>query len=124
MPRKKRRRPVHYEVFSLHDGAVTSCFPKRKPSTKKIKQDGIHIDADFVCTEYYYGPTDPRGWDLDQRVRIANLLANRMNMRRTVRDLVLPELAALSQRVESLQQQLTRIENTLSDTVADDQIHG
>jgi hypothetical protein len=47
---------------------------------------------------------------MDFRVRVSNLLANRMNMRRTVRELVLPELANIQATLADLADRLGRIE--------------
>jgi len=114
MPRKPRRRPVHYTTFALRDGAVTSCFPTRKPSAKRLKEDGIRIDSDLVCKEYLYGASEPQTWEIEQRVRTADLLANRMNMRRTVRELVSPELAEIRKALSAIQGRLARIEQMVA----------
>jgi hypothetical protein len=61
MRRTKRRRPVHYITFIFPDGAAVTCTPTRKPSKKKIKDEGIHIDADHVIHEYHYSAKEFHG---------------------------------------------------------------
>lgn len=113
MKRKPRRRPVHYFAYAMRDGAATACFPTRKPSVKKIKEEGIRIDPDLVCQEFLYGASSPETWEPEQRIRTADLLANRLNMRRTVRELVLPELAEMGKALQAIQGRLERIEQML-----------
>jgi len=48
MPRRAPRRPVHYVTFAYRDGAVVSCAPIRRPSRRKIKENGLRIDYDLV----------------------------------------------------------------------------
>lgn len=114
MARKLRRRPVHYVTFAYRDGAVVSCRPDRKPSARRVKADSLRIDDDLVFQEYLYGCDEFRQWELDLRVRTSDLLANRINMRRTVRELVLPELAAIQTMLTDLATRLERFENAMA----------
>jgi hypothetical protein len=115
MPRKPRRRPVHYITFAFRDGAVVGCLPTRKPSAKRLKEDGIRVDPDLVCREYLYGASNLQTWELEQRVRTGDLLTNRMNMRRTVRELVLPGLAEIREALLAIHGRLERIEQMVAD---------
>ena len=115
MRRKPRRRPVHYVTTNYPDGAVVACHPDRKPSDRKLKQDGLKIDEDRVFWECTYGSGDFAKWEIDFRIRVSDLLANRMNMRRTVRELVLPELSALKASLVEVDERLERIEAVLVD---------
>lgn len=119
MARKPRHRPVHYTTFAFLDGAVTSCTPGRKPLPKRIKEDGLHIDADFVCMEYQSAPGEFGRWPDEQRVRFSDLLANRMNMRRAIRDIVMPVLADIQSSIEKLNKRLSEIERTLNKSSSD-----
>jgi hypothetical protein len=58
-----------------------------------MKDDEIRVDADYVIQEYGYSAKTFQGASDEQRVRMADLLSNRINMRRTVREFVLPCLA-------------------------------
>ncbi len=113
MRRKPRRRPVHYAALAYRDGAVFACYPTRKPSERRLKEDGKTVDVDLVCSETQYGCNEFGGWELEQRVRTSDLLTNRMNMRRTVRDLVLPKLADLKATLTDITKRLDRIERAL-----------
>ena len=101
---------VYSWTYGFHDGAVMGVAPDRKPTDKKIKQDRMHIDEDGVFRETLYDSTYWHSWKLEKRVKLAEVLANRLNMRRSIRELVLPELESLQQLVQSLQEQLARIE--------------
>jgi hypothetical protein len=114
MRRKVQRRPVHYVTANYRDGAVVTCHPDRKPSDRKLKQDGLRVDEDLVFKEFPYGSGEFGQWERDFRIRVSDLLANRMNMRRTVRELVLPELASLQATIADLGERLGRIEAALS----------
>ncbi|RIK76946.1 MAG: hypothetical protein DCC67_13270 [Planctomycetota bacterium] len=114
MRRKVRRRPVHYVTTNYHDGAVVACHPDRKPSDRKLKEDGLRIDDDLVFREFTYGSGEFAQWEVDFRIRVSDLLANRMNMRRTVRELVLPELANIQAALADLGDRLARIESALA----------
>jgi hypothetical protein len=114
MRSKRRRRPVHYTAFAFHDGAAVACSPHRKPSKKKLKEDGDRIDEDFVYREYYYTPQSVYEWSDELRVRFADLLANRLNMRRAVREIAVPHLEAIQTQLLALTKRLERIERALA----------
>lgn len=111
MRRKKKRTAVHYVTFGFRDGAATACLPERKPSAKHLKESGERADPDFVFREHLYGPSDLRGWELPQRVRTCDILANRLNVRRAIRELVLPELQAIRSLLVELNERVGRIES-------------
>jgi hypothetical protein len=114
MSRKARRRPVPYVAHGFPDGAVIACCPTRKPSNRKVKEDGMHIDEDLVLREYNYTANDFGPWEDSQRIRTADLLANRLNMRRTVRELVLPALSRVEETLLAMHEQMQCIEQTLA----------
>jgi hypothetical protein len=115
MSRPKRRKPVHYVTFAYADGATVACLPARKPTKLKIADEGIHIDSDYVMREYRYSSSGTfEGASNEQRVRMADLLSNRLNMRRTIRELVLPCLANLQAMLRTLDERLQRIEEAVS----------
>lgn len=73
--RKKspRRRDVYCNAFVFPDGSAFSCGPQRKPSSKRIKEDGLFVDRDFVFQEYRYGPTDWHSWPEQQRRELGQI---------------------------------------------------
>ena len=77
---------------------------------KRIKDEGISIDADHVIREYRYATKERQGGTESSRARIADLLANCLNMRRTARELVLPRLANVESALHSLLERLELIE--------------
>lgn len=111
MRRKKpRRQPVYYTVFAFKDGAIVTGAPSRRFSRKRIKEDGIYIDQDLVMREYRYDvKTFERSTD-EQRIRMVDTLATRLNMRRTVRELVLPVLASIEASITALHKRMEGLE--------------
>ncbi|QDV24167.1 hypothetical protein [Aureliella helgolandensis] len=102
------------QTVGFHDGSVIACGPKRKPTAKPIKDRGIHIDPDGVCDETFYSPTYWHDWDVVQRDKAVTILANRINTRRSIRELVLPELQAIQAALTSIQDRLERMESVAS----------
>jgi hypothetical protein len=93
--------------------------PERKSLPKRIKEDGLHIDADFVCKEYQSAPGEFGRWPDEQRVRFSDVLANRINMRRAIRDIVMPMLAYIQLSLEKLNNRLNDIEQSLNKSSTD-----
>ena len=116
MPRKRkpRHRMVHSWTYGFHDGAVIGVFPDRKPTEKRMKDDGLRIDEDGVFRESFYDPTYWHTWEPEKRTKLGEVLANRLNTRRALRELVLPELKAMQESIDSLQAQMDRIEKLLT----------
>jgi hypothetical protein len=76
--------------------------------------EGTRIDDDLVCQELHYGSHDFKQWEVEQRVRFSDILANRLNMRRAIRELVLPELATMQQSLAELSARFDRVEAALT----------
>ncbi|MEL7499016.1 MAG: hypothetical protein AAFN77_15520 [Planctomycetota bacterium] len=116
MPRKKkpRRRKVYSIAHGFHDGAVFACGPERKPSEKRIKEEGIYVCPDGVFKEDLRSPTEWQSWDVEQRVKTVTILANRLNTRRAIRELVLPELEEIQNSLVEINERLKRLEHKAS----------
>ena len=110
MSRKPARRKVHYFTSGFSDGAVISAGPDRKPSAKALKERGLRVDSDGVFCETRYGPSEWHLWDDQQRVKVVTVLANRLNTRRAIRELVLPELASIQKTLANIQRRLDKID--------------
>ena len=108
--RKPRRRMVHSVTFGFHDGAVIACGPSTKPSNRRIKEEGIYVCPDGVFSEHYYSPTYWHTFKLEERREITATLANRLNTRRAIRELVMPQLEAIQQALDSISKRLEQIE--------------
>lgn len=106
----KKRRPTYYQVFSLQDGTVLLAVPVRKPSARVLKDYRIKIDDDGVAEEYFMDTKWFRDAAQEDRQRRHDLVSNRLNMRRTIRELLIPRIAALEDHIAALQAQLDRIE--------------
>ena len=109
---KPRRRDVYSIAFVFPDGSAFSCAPERKPSDKRIKEDGVHVDADFVFREYKYGPSDWHTWPDNHRRELGQIMAIRLNTRRAIRELLLPKLEAIQASLDDIQSRLDRLEST------------
>lgn len=108
--RKPKRRMVCSFTYGFHDGSVIACGPETKPSERKIKEEGIYICPDGVMREHYYSPsTWPVGTSDKERRNISLTLANRINTRRAIRELVLPELEAIQKSLEILHQKVNEL---------------
>ncbi|MBL8814237.1 MAG: hypothetical protein JNM43_28975 [Planctomycetaceae bacterium] len=113
MARKPRHRPVHYTMVAFPGGAVATCTPRRKPSPKQIKANGLQIDVDYVCNEYLLAPDEFDEMSQRARGKISDILANRMNTRRAIRDLVLPVLSEIQSSIQQINNRLNEIERSL-----------
>ncbi len=112
--RKPRRRDVYSKAFVFPNGAAFSCAPDRRPSARQIKYDGIFVDEDFVFQEFKYKSSDWYGWPDQERRELCQIMAIRLNTRRAIRELVLPELKAIQSAMESLISRLSSIEQRLN----------
>ena len=111
--RRQRRRPTHYHAISLFDGTVLATYPVRKPTPKAIKRDNIKIDEEGVCQELMEGGRQIVRSEEARRFRFMDVMANRLNARRAVREIALPEIAALREEVAAVRAQLDRIERAI-----------
>jgi hypothetical protein len=60
-----------------------------------------------------YSPTEWHSWEAGKRHEAATILANRINVRRSLRELVLPEITELKSVLCDIQKRLVRIEKQL-----------
>jgi hypothetical protein len=107
--RRQRRRPLHYSAISLFDGTVLAAYPVRKPAPKVIKRDNLKIDQEGVCREFMQGGQEIIRSPEEARFRFMDVMANRLNMRRAVRELVQPELVAIREELATVRSLLERI---------------
>jgi hypothetical protein len=104
---------VYSYTFGFQDGSVIACGPERKPIARRIKEEGIHIDEDGVFREAHYSPTSWHAWKDEQRHEAVTILANRLNMRRAIRELVLTELKELKAVLLDVQKRLGHLEQAV-----------
>jgi hypothetical protein len=105
---------MHYYASSLFDGTITSAYPIRKPLPKIIKQDHIKIDEDGVCDEGWYD--SGKGYsdvNIENRFRFQNIMANRLNTRRAIREIVMPELKKIHSEINIIHKQLDQIQSMI-----------
>ncbi|UCD52287.1 MAG: hypothetical protein JSW27_06545 [Phycisphaerales bacterium] len=115
--RRKRRKPMHYHASCLYDGTIVAAFPIRKPTPKKIKQDNIKVDEDGVCDRGWYSAGRQfSDVHVDNRFRFMDIMANRLNARRAMGEILMPHLLNLEEEMSTLHRQLDRIEELLTDS--------
>ena len=113
--RRQKRRLVYYRELSLYDGTILAVWPSRKPLPKTMKFENIKIDEDGVCDKGRYDA----GKDISDsynknRFRFMDILANRLNTRRAMREIIIPHLSKLENEVESLHQKLDQMQQLLA----------
>jgi hypothetical protein len=112
---RQKKRQVYYNASMLYDGAIVATFPIRKPLPKKIKEEHIKIDEDGVCDKGWY--SDGKQYsDINaaNRFRFQDIMVNRLNTRRAIRELIFPCLFKLEKDMDDMRNQLNRIEQLLT----------
>jgi hypothetical protein len=112
--RRQRRRLMHYSGFALHDGTVLAMSPIRKPTPHMIKRDRLSIDEDGVCQEYAGAGRELSDVHNETRMRFLDIIATRLNTRRSLRELVLPALLKLQTDIDEMRRQLADIQRLLA----------
>ena len=105
---------MYYLEFGLYDGTVTAAYPIRKPLPKRIKEYGLTFDEDGVCESQLTNGKEYSNWKHENRFRFQNIMANRLNTRRAIRELIFPSIAELHKEMEDIKKQLEMIQNLLS----------
>ncbi len=117
--KKPRRRDVYFNALVFPDGSAFSCGPERKPSAKQMKEDGLFVDEDFVFKEIKYGSTEWHAWPDQHRRELGQIMAIRLNSRRAIRELVLPELMIIQESLSAIAARLDAIEQRLTSSGGD-----
>lgn len=112
--RRPKRRPVHYVTFVLHDGTVVSARPDRKPTPKTLRAEGLRIDEDGIYREWMEGAREFSDLPLETRIRLQSVIANRLNTRRVVREMIVPHLTKLQADMDAIRGQLDSIRRLLT----------
>jgi hypothetical protein len=110
----KRDGKSYFTVFALKDGTVASVLESRKPSKRALGR-GKRIDDDGVYREYVTDATTYDNHTDAQRIQKHITIATAINVKRALRQLVVPRLDRLAEQVSALQAQLDRIEQKLGE---------
>ena len=97
--RSPRKRALHYSAISLHDGTILAAYPMRKPAPRIMRRDGMRTDADGVTRTFPGAGHELSDVRNESRMRFQDIIANRLNTRRALRELVVAPLAELPRRV-------------------------
>lgn len=107
--RRQKRKPVYYGASSMNDGTVMSAYPIRKIPDRIMQRDGQVLDEDGLCREFMgsyvksFDMTDPG------RLRFFDIFANRLNTRRAIREIAIPEINSLRDEVGDLREQVQQL---------------
>lgn len=104
--RRPRRRLKHYTVISLSDGTILAAYPSRKPNPRIMKRDGMTVDADGVVSEVVYPGSDLSDPSNEKRTRFQDVITNRLNARRAVRELAVEPIDALRRDISGLREEV------------------
>lgn len=113
--KRPRRRKMHYHASSLHDGTVFAAHPIRKPAPRILKRDGFRIDADGVATEFTRNGQELSDWNNETRFRFQNIIAINLNTRRAIRELVLPQIAAIADEISALRAEVSALREAVAE---------
>ena len=111
--RRQHRKSLHYDASSLFDGTVLAAYPVRKPTPHVMIRDNLRIDVEGVCREWMTAGKKYSDYRLENRFRFMDIMANRLNVRRAIREIALPELVAVREEIAALGAQLDRVEQLL-----------
>jgi len=110
----RKRRPFHFTSFSLPGGVSYAASPIRKPYTRKGKKALFtQDDPDLVSQEFESSLDEYEAYPAEAKQRFLPVLANRINTRRALRELVLPEIAALADTLQRIERRLDAIERSV-----------
>lgn len=112
--RRPRKRALHYLASSLHDGTVLGACPIRKPATRIMKRDGMRTDADGITKELSRAGRELSDCRYEGRIRFQDIIANRLNTRRALREIVLVPLKKLHAEVVTLREEVARLTRAIA----------
>ncbi|MDB4664399.1 hypothetical protein OAE63_00190 [bacterium] len=88
----------------------------KKPYTKKGQKPSYDPnDPDHVANEIETSLDEYEAYPMDTKQRAFPVLATRINTRRAIRELILPEIAALADTLQRIEKRLDAIERLVGD---------
>jgi len=98
---------MYYGALGLYDGTITAAYPIRKPVSQKVKdEDGIYDP--YLSSGKQYSDCNYEG-----RTRFQDIISNRLNTRRAIREIVSPQIAKLQKDVDKVLKELEEIKELL-----------
>lgn len=116
---RRQRRFLYYSTFCLRDGTIITALPVRKPLPKTIKREKLKIDKDGVCREWAFSEREFSHLPLEKRVHLQDVISNRLNTRRAIREMLLPQFAKLQEDLNEIRRQLDQIQQTIGKSGTD-----
>ena len=105
-----RKQTCYYRVEGTKDGIVLFAFPTRKPR-KTRHGPKIQIDEDGIHN--WYNADDHTSLNEVGRTVSYTALATALNTKRIFREMIVPHLQGITERMDELMQRLEQIENKL-----------
>lgn len=87
--------------------------PIRKPTPKIIKRDKLKIDEDGVSCRWPGAGKELSDVSNETRMRFQDIIANRLNTRRALREIVCPYLIKLQKDMEEMHKKLDHIQQLI-----------
>ena len=97
----KREGKAYYKVFALADGTVILGMPTRKPHPKSLRGKD-KIDDDGVWCWFTEGHDDIDGFKQEIKPLVYSTIANKINVKRALREQVETKLDDLSRQMALL----------------------
>jgi len=104
---------MYYFATRLYDGTVTAAYPIRKPLPKRIKEEKLRFDEDGICRGWLSAGEYISDIKEETRCRFQDIVSNRLNTRRALRDIVSPQIAKLQKDVDKVLKELEEIKGLL-----------
>ncbi len=104
-----RRRKAYYRVWALSDGTIVSAIQDREPRKSRYMPKP-ESDPDGVLVEYpqkVYSHKDREGWVTGM---YHTIVSTRLNIHRSLREMVLPNLSKIETQLSRISKRLDRIE--------------
>ena len=80
-----------------------------------MKRDGQRLDEENVCQDFMGSRVGSFRYDDPGRLRFFDIMANRLNVRRAIRELVVPEITSLQAEVAGLREQVRELTATMAE---------
>ncbi len=93
-------------MTSLSGSQGGQKWDKSGPNGPRAEADSHRLDEDNVCQDFMGSYVKSFRFDDPCRLRFFDIMANRLNMRRAVRELALPQMDAVRAEVAELRNQV------------------
>lgn len=111
-----RKAKSYYSVFALKDGTVWFATEKRKPRASRTRKQ-VRIDEDGIFEWYIESPGEQESFTQIAKIVRGATLATRLNLRRTIREMVQPSLVLFEERLRLIEERLDQLLQRLPENI-------